>query len=156
MASIKDLFPKARFGPFRLLEGKHIELDPIRSEESTKRAREESRKTGYWNGKPIAEADIDKHVVVREERVYSRGDEPFMSVHDLTGVQYNRPGFPPKFQLVGDALQEMHIDQRLLRQPGESMADFANRMVKLAQEGYGEEAAAEPEPQPAPAGKGKR
>lgn len=172
MAKKRKLLEK-RFGPFVCLDGSHTEIDPILTAEINKVGRE------AWRAPPgsvfQSENPNDVNTLVREdeqhnpgpgevkdlvvERIYRRGDPPFMSTMDLDqrfnvrtpdGKGYK---YPPKFQRSADAATGLGINPEEMRRPGESLRDYAERMAKLA-EAEGEQAP--PAAQPKPQGTAKR
>lgn len=143
--------PDATFGPFQVLEGRHIDMDVEASRQATKAAREAALEAG------VAPEKIAK-IVERRDKFLDRTSEPFYSVNDLCSPVFNRPGFPPKFRKLDQAAQQVGMDPQLLKLPGESMVDFANRISRLAQEGYKDQPltpAPDPIPQPQPIKRGK-
>lgn len=116
--------PVKGYGPFIVLVGSHTEVDPIASKQKSDEATAEAAKLPNWDG-------IPRVVVV--EKVYYQGGPPFMSTSDLC-KKFNVPGSRPKFQLFGDAAEAQGIPRAELRQPNESLRDYAARMARLADE----------------------
>lgn len=151
-----------RFGPFVVLDGSHTEIDPLLTDEINKLAKDvpsnqlreaflvKHQGNLRLHGEPrsincIIRPD-EQHLVGPDEmqemvveRIYHRGDPPFMSVNDLDAKfnirQDDGKGYkyPPKFQRSADAAAGIGINPEEMRRPGESLRDYADRMAKLAE-----------------------